>query len=695
MTETLQVQRVPAASLVLDEQNVRTHGKRNLEAIRGSLKRFGQVEPLVVQKGTRRVLAGNGRLLALRELGVTEVDIVEVDVQAGDAAALAVALNRTAELAGWDMAKLKTLIDETAEIDWGNLGWSEAELRQALLEADIPIESRPGQSDPDEVPVPPVTPITQPGDLWILPSEIGEHRVLCGDATKSSAVQRLLRDEKPFLMVTDPPYGVDYTPEWRDGVGEESPNRSRAPVAGDTQADWKAAYALFPGDVAYVWHASLCSWIVAAGLHEVEFDIRAQIVWCKPSPTFSRGAYHWQHEPCQPPGTMVRTPEGVVPIEALKDGDRVLSYNSYSSVITGKRDGRTVKVAVRPYSGDLYAVSAGGCMTRCTDGHQFSVKFTAEASQIWCTYLMRRGDWWRVGILRTFNSRGFGLSVRLEQEDGDEAWLLGTYSTRGDAMCAEQVLSVKYGIPTTHWNAERSSDRATFRTADQIRTIYEALDLVRMEQGACRVLGDHGRRMAYPLVTRGESHVRHSRRVTVIVRACNVIPKIMAVPKPKEAGDEFTWETVCDVGREPYAGPVYSLDVAVDHHYVADGLVTHNCWYAVRKGKPAKWGGDRRQSTTWELTPPKDAYGRSGEDETPHATQKPIECMERPIRNHGGKADAVYDPFLGSGTTLLAAERQGRRCFGIEIEPKWVDVAVARWEKYTGKKAVRQPAGAA
>ena len=694
MTEALQVQRVPAASLVLDEENVRVHGKRNLEAIRGSLRRFGQVEPLVVQKGTRRVLAGNGRLVALRELGVTEVDIVEIDVQAGDAAALAVALNRTAELAGWDYAKLKALIDETAEIDWDTLGWSEAELRQALLEADIPIESRPGQSDPDEVPEPPVTPITQPGDLWILTSEFGEHRVLCGDATSPSAVQRLLRDVKPFLMVTDPPYGVDYTPEWRDDVGAESPNRSRAPVAGDAQADWKAAYALFPGDVAYVWHASLCSWIVAAGLHEVEFEIRAQIVWCKPSPTFSRGAYHWQHEPCQPPGTMVRTPSGTVPIETLKDGDRVLSYDSYSSVITGKRDGRTIKVATRIYSGDMYAVSAGDCTTRATDGHQFSIKYVPAAGGVWASYLMRRGDWWRVGVLRVFNSRGFGLSVRLEQEDGDEAWLLGIYATRGEALCAEQVLSIKYGIPTTHWNPERHGHLAGHRTIEQIRSIYEALDLACMEQGAMRLLADFGRRMSYPLVSRGESHVRHSRSQTSIVRACNLVPGIMMLPKPKPTGDEFTWETLRGITRTPYTGPVFSLDVAVNHHYIADGLVTHNCWYAVRKGKPSRWGGDRRQSTTWEITPPKDAYGRSGEDATPHATQKPIECMERPIRNHGGKADAVYDPFLGSGTTLLAAERQGRRCFGIEIEPKWVDVAVARWEKYVGKKAVRQPAGA-
>jgi DNA modification methylase len=109
------------------------------------------------------------------------------------------------------------------------------------------------------------------------------------------------------------------------------------------------------------------------------------------------------------------------------------------------------------------------------------------------------------------------------------------------------------------------------------------------------------------------------------------------------------------------------------------------CWYAVRSGATAGWIGDRKETTVWEAASPKHIMGGSDEAKEDHPSQKPVECMERPIRNHAGD---VYDPFLGSGTTLIACERLGRRCYAMEIEPRYVDVAVRRWEDFTGKKAV-------
>jgi DNA modification methylase len=102
------------------------------------------------------------------------------------------------------------------------------------------------------------------------------------------------------------------------------------------------------------------------------------------------------------------------------------------------------------------------------------------------------------------------------------------------------------------------------------------------------------------------------------------------------------------------------------------------CWYAVRDGKPAKRTEDRTQSTLWEINLDKNVEGG-------HSTQKPVECMARPIRNH--HAQEVYDPFVGSGTTIIAAEKLGRRCYAIEIEPRYVDVAVKRWQNFAGKEA--------
>jgi DNA modification methylase len=108
------------------------------------------------------------------------------------------------------------------------------------------------------------------------------------------------------------------------------------------------------------------------------------------------------------------------------------------------------------------------------------------------------------------------------------------------------------------------------------------------------------------------------------------------------------------------------------------------CWYAVKKGDTAKWCGDRTQTTVWEIP-----FVQGGADSTTHGTQKPVECMARPIRNHGNKDDDVYDPFLGSGTTIIAAEQLGRRCFGLEISPKYCDIILQRWENLTGNKARR------
>jgi DNA modification methylase len=114
------------------------------------------------------------------------------------------------------------------------------------------------------------------------------------------------------------------------------------------------------------------------------------------------------------------------------------------------------------------------------------------------------------------------------------------------------------------------------------------------------------------------------------------------------------------------------------------------CWYAVRKGKTSHWRGDRTQSTVWEVANLNPFGGSSeAEDEaTGHGTQKPVELMRRPILNHTQAGEAVYDPFLGSGSILIAAENTHRICYGMDIDPKYVDVAVLRWQRFTGQEAV-------
>jgi DNA modification methylase len=109
------------------------------------------------------------------------------------------------------------------------------------------------------------------------------------------------------------------------------------------------------------------------------------------------------------------------------------------------------------------------------------------------------------------------------------------------------------------------------------------------------------------------------------------------------------------------------------------------CWYAVRGH--GHWSGDRKQTTLWSIP------SRDQDAETVHGTQKPVECMARPIRNNSQPGQAVYEPFCGSGTTLISAEMEGRACCAIELSPAYVDVAVRRWCDFTGEAAVLERDG--
>ncbi len=111
------------------------------------------------------------------------------------------------------------------------------------------------------------------------------------------------------------------------------------------------------------------------------------------------------------------------------------------------------------------------------------------------------------------------------------------------------------------------------------------------------------------------------------------------------------------------------------------------CWYAVREKATGHWSGDRTQTTLWEIA------SRDQDAATEHSTQKPVECMRRPMENNSKPGDAVYEPFCGSGTSVIAAEQAGRRCFGMELNPAYVDMAILRWQSFVGKVATHATTG--
>src|SRR5581483_9032107 len=268
---------------------------RGRDALTHSLTEFGAARSIVADRHGV-VIAGNKTLEIATKLdlpievvsttGDRLVVVQRVDLDARDPRArrLAIADNRTGELnLAWDVDQLKAQMRDLNLEEF----WSAAELERLVGDA---FGGREG--DPDALMEPRATDI-QAGDRFAL----GRHRLVSGDATDAATVARLLNGATPVLMVTDPPYGVRYTPAWRAAVNGAARTAAGC-VANDDRADWTPALAQFPGDVAYVWHAGLFAGTVAASLERVDFDLRAQIIWCKQHFALSRGDYHWQHEPC-------------------------------------------------------------------------------------------------------------------------------------------------------------------------------------------------------------------------------------------------------------------------------------------------------------------------------------------------------------------------------------------------------------
>jgi DNA modification methylase len=379
-------------------RNARTHSDAQVAEIAASIREFGFTNPILVD-GDNGIIAGHGRLLAARKLGMSEVPVIELaGMSEAQKRAYVIADNRLALNAGWNTELLALEFSDLASLgfDLTLTGFGEEEIAALLTTGN------PGLTDPDDIPDLPEEPVTRSGDLWVL----GKHRLICGDSTNPEDVARLLAGVKPHLMVTDPPYGVSYDAAWRQRAGVGSSDLATGKVLNDDRADWREAWALFPGDVAYVWHGALHAGTVAESLESCGFAVRAQIVWDKTRLVIGRGDYHWQHEPA---------------------------------------------------------------------------------------------------------------------------------------------------------------------------------------------------------------------------------------------------------------------------------------WYAVRQGKKGHWAGGRSQTTVWAIPHRKSESG--------HSTEKPVECMKRPIENNSSPGQAIYEPFCGSGTAIIAAEMTGRSCHAIELNPAYVDVAIERWEAFTGETAILDATG--
>ncbi|MBN1911827.1 MAG: AAA family ATPase [Pirellulales bacterium] len=261
-------------------------------------------------------------------------------------------------------------------------------------------------------------------------------------------------------------------------------------------------------------------------------------------------------------------------------------------------------------------------------------------------------------------------------------WLLRRLEEHVAGTCAEQVVSARYGIPTTFWTETRSCKR----TEAEIAGIYEKIDPLAMHRGALWALSDHHRRLDYPFIRKGRTRAKYGRRVSFQAHACNLLPGAMEVPLPTD-GPGFRWAPIRHVDVQPYSGPVYSLDVKKYRHYIADGIVTHNCFYGWKLGAGHQFFGPNNATDLW-------AVKKVNPQSMIHLTEKPVELALRAIQYSSKPGENVLELFGGSGSTLIACEQTGRHCFAMELDELYCDVICARYAQFSGKSPIRESDGA-
>lgn len=296
-----EIRRVNLNQIYDNPQNHRRHNRQQqqgLDAIVEELGWYGypDVFPHPDRPNAYMLVDGEMRKhhLIRRHGERAAIDVNVIDFTRDEARKALATKDALASMAGTEQAKLDELL---GAID------AENEAFAAFMREFQPIDYT-DDDELEETPTPDPSQeldekwAVQPGDLYRISGQ-AEHFILCGDATDAEQVARLWNQRpKPFLMVTDPFYGVEYRPSWRNKALSGSATKRTGEVQNDDRCDWREAWELFPGRVAYIWHAGRYVGEVLASLEAAKFRMRNQIIWRKPSLVISRGHYHWQHEPC-------------------------------------------------------------------------------------------------------------------------------------------------------------------------------------------------------------------------------------------------------------------------------------------------------------------------------------------------------------------------------------------------------------
>ena len=283
MSHSINIEYIPVAELIPYAANSRTHSDAQVTQIAASIREFGFTNPILVN-GENTIIAGHGRLMAAKKLGLDEVPVISLDhLTKAQQKALVIADNQLALNAGWDIDMLKVEIEglKLEDFDIDLLGFDDN-----FLDGLFEKEPTEGLTDEDAVPEAPETPITVQGDVWVL----GNHRLMCGDSTSIDAVEKLMDGVKADMVFTDPPYNINY-----QGVKDKRDKIKNDKMPDADFVDF-LTQSLMGCETMYV----CCSWHYAHLFREAMIKIarqpKAMIVWDKVNPAQHLDKYYKQHE---------------------------------------------------------------------------------------------------------------------------------------------------------------------------------------------------------------------------------------------------------------------------------------------------------------------------------------------------------------------------------------------------------------
>ena len=301
MITTTEMELVSVEKLVPYINNARTHSPEQVNKLRASIREFGFINPVIIDRNYG-VIAGHGRILAAKEEGITEVPCVFADhLSEAQKKAYIIADNRMAMDAGWDEELLRVEIESLAAADFNTLltGFDEEELAR-LFADDKEAEEDDFEPEPeDDTPA-----FTQKGDIWTL----GRHRLICGDSTKPETFSALLEGKQADLVITDPPYNVDYNQKtsFLESQGRGKTKRSIQNDCMDEESFYQFLFDFYSatkdvmreGAAIYVFHSDVHGLTFRKAFEDAGLRMSECLIWKKSSLVLGRSDYQWIHEPC-------------------------------------------------------------------------------------------------------------------------------------------------------------------------------------------------------------------------------------------------------------------------------------------------------------------------------------------------------------------------------------------------------------